>query len=138
MRRPALLHPDMYATTQSEFDYWSNRLLDAFSNAKLRSGFLPIAEQAVEHCPGDAYILLMAATAALLDRKPERALVFLKQFSKRATAKAEPLLHALALGQLEKYVEAKALLDRHKLTTWLAVVRVFPGGPGRRVWITEQ
>src|SRR5258705_364902 len=41
-------------------------------------------------------------------------------------------------GQIEKYVEAKAFLDRNKLTSWLAVVRVFPGGPGRRVWITEQ
>ena len=59
---------------------------------------LAIAEQAVQHCPGDAYILLMAATAALLERQPERALVFLKQFSKRAKAKAEHLLHAERLG----------------------------------------
>src|SRR5712672_4366978 len=65
-------------------------------------------------------------------------LVFLKQFSKYARSKSEPLLHALALGQLEKYVAAKELLDCHKLTTWLAVVRVFPGGTGRQRWVTEQ
>jgi len=138
MRRSALQQPDLFPRTKSELDYWSNRLLHAFANAKLRSGFLPIAEHAVEHCSGDAYILLLAATAALLDREPGRALVFLKQFSKNARSKSEPLLHALALGQLEKYVAAKELLDRHKLTTWLAVVRVFPGGTGRQRWVTEQ
>jgi hypothetical protein len=50
---------------------------------------------------------MLAATAALLDERPERALVFLKRFSKRASAPAEHLLHALALNQVNKRVAAR-------------------------------
>ncbi len=57
----------------------------AFADADRDSGFLPLAEEALAACPGDPVILMLAATAALLDRQPVRALVFLKRFSNRAS-----------------------------------------------------
>ena len=138
MRRSAVQQPDLFPKQKDLLDFWSNRLMGAFSNSKQHSGFLSIAEDAVKNCPGDAQILLLAATAALFDHRPDRALVFLKQFSKIATSKAQHLLHALALGQLEKYVEAKALLDQHKLTNWMNVARVFPAAPWRQAWVIHN
>jgi hypothetical protein len=45
-----------------------DRLLRAaFADRSRRSGFLPQAEEAVRARPGDGHILLLAATAALLD-----------------------------------------------------------------------
>ena len=120
MPRPALRQSDLFAEAPYESDSWTERLLAAFTDANLHSGFLPLAEKAIEACPGDAVILMLAATAALLDERPERALVFLKRFSKRASAPAEHLLHALALNQVNKRVAAKALLERNGLTSWLA------------------
>ena len=92
MPRSALRQSDLFADAPYKSDIWSERLLAAFADANLRSGFLPLAEQAIEACPGDAIILILAATAALLDERPERALVFLKRFSKRASAPAETSL----------------------------------------------
>src|SRR5437762_9780396 len=72
----------------------------AIADPHRQSGFLAIAEQAVGACPGDGHILLLAATAALLDRNCGRAQTFLKRFSKRFVAvKAYHLLRALALAQ---------------------------------------
>ena len=119
MPRSALRQSDLFADAPHEFDIWSERLLAAFADANLHSGFLPLAEQAIEACPGDAIILMLAATAALLDERPERALVFLKRFSKRASAPAEHLLHALALNQLDKRAAARALLESNGLTSRL-------------------
>ena len=61
----------------------STMLLDAFADPKRTCGFLPLAEDAVRADPGSPVILCLAATAALLDEHPERALVFLKRYSKR-------------------------------------------------------
>jgi SNF2 family DNA or RNA helicase len=80
----------------------------------------------------------MAATAALLDERPERALVFLKRFSKRAEAPAARLLYALALNQLNKHAAAKTLLERHALTSWPAALPAFPGGYERLPWLIKQ
>jgi hypothetical protein len=132
MARPALRQSDLFAEMPYESDIWSDRLLAAFADTNLRSGFLPLAQKAVEACPGDAVILILAATAALLDEAPERALVFLKRFSKRASAPAEHLLHALALNKVNKRVAARALLEQNGLTTWPAAVEAFPGGDRMR------
>jgi hypothetical protein len=135
MPRPALRQ---FAETPDESDIWTERLLAAFADASLHSGFLPLAEKAIEACPGDAVILMLAATAALLDDRPERALVLLKRFSKRASAPAEHLLHALALNQVNKRVAAKALLERNRLTSWPAARYAFPGGSERLPWLKRQ
>jgi superfamily II DNA or RNA helicase len=138
MPRPALRQSDLFAEAPYEPDIWSGRLLAAFADAKLHSGFLPLAEEAIEACPGDVIILMLAATAALLDERPERALVFLKRFSKRASAPAEHVLHALALNQVNKRAAARALLERNGLTNRLAAVKAFPGGSRRLPWLMRQ
>ena len=134
----ALRHPDLFAGAPHESDVWLERLLAAFADANLHSGFLPLAEQAIEACPGDASILMLAAVAALLDERPQRALVFLKRFSKRASAPAEHLLHALALNQLDKPVAARALLESNGLNSRWSAVRAFPGGSERLPWLIQQ
>jgi superfamily II DNA or RNA helicase len=138
MARSALRQSDLFAEVPYESDIWSEQLLAAFADTKLRSGFLPLAEKAIEACPGDAVILILAATAALLDERPERALVFLKRFSKHASAPAEHLLHALALNQVNKRIAARALLERNGLTTRLAAIEAFPGGSKRLPWLMPQ
>ncbi|MBA3518081.1 MAG: DEAD/DEAH box helicase family protein [Rhizobiales bacterium] len=126
------------ADTPYESDIWSDRLLTAFADANLDSGFLPLAENAIEARPGDPVILMLAAMAALLDERPERALVFLKRFSRRASAPAEHLLRALALHQLNKPVAARALLERNGLAGRRAALQAFPGGPKRLPWLMRQ
>ena len=138
MARPALRQSDLFAEMPYESDIWSDRLLAAFADTNLRSGFLPLAQKAIEACPGDAVILILAAMAALLDEAPERALVFLKRFSKHASAPAAHLLHALALNKVNKRVAARALLERNGLTTWPAAVEAFPGGLKRLPWLMPQ
>jgi superfamily II DNA or RNA helicase len=138
MARPALRQSDLFAEVPYTSDIWSERLLAAFADTNLRSGFLPLAEKAIEACPGDAVSLILAATAALLEERPERALVLLKRFSKHASAPAEHLLHALALNQVNKRVAARALLERNGLTTWPAAIEAFPGGAKRLPWLIPQ
>ena len=58
----------------------------AIADPLRESGFLPLAEDAVRASPGDGHILLLAATAALLDRDHERSLKFLKRFAKHLGA----------------------------------------------------
>jgi ferredoxin len=55
MPRPALRQPDLFAEAPSASDNRTERLA-TFSDANLNSGFLPLAEKAVEACPGDAVI----------------------------------------------------------------------------------
>ena len=138
MPSPALRQADLFEEPPNASDVWSDRLLAAFADANVRSGLLPLAEKAIAACPADAVLLLMAATAALLDERPERALVFLNRFSKRAKAPAAHLLHALALNQLNKRTAAKVLLEQHGLTSWPAALPVFPGGYERLPWLIRQ
>jgi superfamily II DNA or RNA helicase len=118
---------------------WRERLLNAFADARKTSGFLPIAEQALLDWPGDAKILCFAATAALLDGEPERALVFLKRYSKRYIPSLPyHLLMALAADQQNKPMVARAILERHGLTSPYDAVRAFPAGWERRHWLNKR
>ena len=54
MPRSALRQSDLFAEAPYKSDIWTERLLAAFADANLHSGFLPLAEQAIEACPGDA------------------------------------------------------------------------------------
>jgi superfamily II DNA or RNA helicase len=125
-----------FAGAPDEPDEWDNRLLDAFANEEVTSGFLALAEEALRAMPGDAHILCLGATAALLDRNPERALVFLKRYSKRYVPTAtHHLLFALALDLQNKPAMARAILERHGLISLPDAMRVFPGGWARRAWL---
>jgi hypothetical protein len=108
----------------------------ALTDPGRHSGFLPIAEEAVQASPGDGNVLLQAATAALLDDHPERALVFLKRFSKRyVPVPTYSLLYALALEQDNKRAAARVVLDHHRLTEPFEALLCFPGGWARRDWL---
>jgi superfamily II DNA or RNA helicase len=123
----------------SDSDLWFERFSRYFDDPKRHSGFLELAESAVAACPGDPSILSLAATAALLDKRPDRALVFLKRLSKRySAAPADHLLQALALFQEGKRLAARAHLERHDLTEWPVALQVFPAGMERIGWLAGQ
>jgi superfamily II DNA or RNA helicase len=118
---------------------WAEVLAAAFADRHRKTGFLPLAEDALRAHPGDAVILCYAATAALLDETPARALVFLKRYAKRyVPGSTWHLLYALALAQENKIGASRALLERHALTYPHEAVRVFPGGQERSGWLVGQ
>jgi superfamily II DNA or RNA helicase len=118
---------------------WEQALSAAFKDPDRQSGFLPQAEEAVRARPGDAPILLLAATAALLDEEPARAQVFLKRFSKRYVAlPAWHLLRALLLAQENRLAAARSVLEAHRLDDWFYALGYFPGGYWRREWLARQ
>jgi superfamily II DNA or RNA helicase len=115
---------------------WDLRLLSAFEDEQKTSDFLPLAEEALRHMPGDPAVLCLAATAALLDGEPDRALVFLKRYAKRYVPTAtHHLLSALAAEQQNKPGVARALLERHGMTSPFEAMQAFPGGWERRKWL---
>jgi superfamily II DNA or RNA helicase len=118
---------------------WDLVLLDAFADPGRHSGFLPLAEEAVRAQPGDGGLLLLAATAALMDQNPARAQVFLKRFRKRYVAiDTYHLLNALTLAQENRLASARSLLQAHGLTDWFKALNIFPGGFERRAWLSSQ
>src|SRR5215475_16214730 len=118
---------------------WERVLLAAFADPERCGGFLLQAEEAVRAQPGDGHILLLAATAALLDGQPARAQVFLKRFSKRYVAVASShLLHALALAQAGKLTSARSVLEANRLSSLFDGLRNFPGGPRRLTWLSRE
>ena len=118
---------------------WEQILRAAFAEPDRNSGFLELAEEAVRAQPGDGRILLLAATAALLDADPARPQVFLKRFSKRfVPVAAWHLLQALAFGQANKLAAARAVLNDRGLTDEFDVKWLFPGGLRRRRWLHGQ
>jgi superfamily II DNA or RNA helicase len=115
---------------------WSERLAEAFADRARTHGFLPLAEEAERACPGDPVILCQAAMAALLDRRPDKAQLYLKRYAKRyVPAQSHHLLSALALGVQNKLTPARALLERYGLTNWRDAMRFFPGGSEQRLWL---
>jgi superfamily II DNA or RNA helicase len=117
---------------------WEAIMLGTFWEENPGEKALAKAEEAVRACPGDSIILCLAATAALLAHRPERALVFLKRLSKRyIPTNTDFLLHALALGQQKKITAARGLLLRYGLTSMTEAYPAFPGGPPLRKWLFE-
>lgn len=115
------------------------RLRAAIADPNQASGFLALAEQAVQAWPADPHILLLAATAALLDRDPERALKFLKRFAKRfVLVDAYHLLGALALAQQNKVALARSVLESHGMRGAFAAFINFPGSSTRRAWLERE
>jgi superfamily II DNA or RNA helicase len=118
---------------------WVAKLGEAIADKHADAALLPVAEEAVRQDPGNPVILLLAATAAVLDHNPERALAFLKRFSKRYVPNARyHLLSALAAEQQKKTAVARTILEQHGLTSGAAVYDAFPYGWGRRKWLNER
>ena len=82
----------------------------------------------------------MAATAALLDGKSDKAQLYLKRYAKRyvTSTRSYFLLSALALAAQKKLIAARALLERHGLTELRAAAIAFPGGLTRLGWLAMQ
>jgi hypothetical protein len=111
---------------------WEEILTEAFADPDRTSGFLEDAEIAVRAQPGDGPVLLLAATAALLDRNPERAQIFLKRFSKRFFAGTTwHLLRGLALAQEGKLGLARVVLEDHGLAKRFESFLAFSGRMGQ-------
>ena len=124
---------------RADCDAWSERLADAFADRSRTHGFLALAEEAERACPGDPVILCQAAMAALLDRRSDKAQLYLKRYAKRyVPTQSHHLLSALALGLQNKLIPARALLERHGLTNWRDAMPFFPGGWERRFWLDER
>src|SRR2546426_2414380 len=118
---------------------WDQVLMAAFADPDRASGFLPQAEEAVRAHPGEGLILLLAATAALLDQNPERAQIFLKRFSKRFVAIAPyHLLRALVLEEGNNLASARSVLEANGLANGFDALQVFPGGWTRRTWLFRR
>jgi hypothetical protein len=52
---------------------WQKILRATFADVRHKAELLPLAEQALRACPDDGHVMLLAATAALIDRRPARA-----------------------------------------------------------------
>src|SRR5262249_31060796 len=96
MASPVLRQAALFRNAEA-VEVGTDRLLGAFVDATARSRLLPLAEQAVAACPADRGLLLLAATAAVLDKRPDRALGLLDRLSKSRKALAAHLLYPLAL-----------------------------------------
>ena len=133
--KPPVVEPELFADP----DKWADTLSRTLGDPTRTSGFLAEAEKAERACPGDPVILLMAATAALLDGEPDKAQLFLKRYAKRYTpGRPYFLLSALALAAQKKLIAARALLERHDLTELRAAMIVFPRGRARLGWLAER
>ncbi len=118
---------------------WARTLAQALADPCRTDGFLAEAEKAERACPGDPIILCQAATAALLDCRPDKAQLYLKRYAKRyAARKPYCLLSALTLAAQNKLIAARAMLERHDLTNWRMAMGSFPGGWERRRWLAER
>ena len=126
------------ADNEADADAWYRRLVVAFGHADPSDGFLPLAERALLACPGDIDLLLLAANAALIDGRHERALVFLKRFHKRAESPSEHLLRAFAVHLAGQRAAAKAMLERHALQAPPVAFKYYPAGMSQVDWFVEQ
>jgi superfamily II DNA or RNA helicase len=136
MPRPTSTLPQHGETFPDGPEAWRELLENALASAKRKDSYLALAEAAERACPGDPHILSLAATAALLDGRAEKAQTYLKRYSKRyEQGRTWNLLTALALGQQNKAAAARDLLQRYALTDWATAWPVFPGGAGHRSWL---
>ena len=138
MPHPAIRQTGLFDLKPDVAQFWMDRLNAAFADASKSSGLLSLAEDAVSACPRDALILLMAATAAVLEARPERAFALLKRFSLLAKSPTEHVVHAIALSQSNRGGAARKMLLRNNMHTWPAVVQAFPAGSGRVTWLLRQ
>jgi superfamily II DNA or RNA helicase len=136
---PVRAQPLLPLELPNPVETWIDRLSEALDDPTRHSGFLPLGEEAVAACPGNGPVLSLAATAALLERSPDRALVFLKRISKRYQPRpTEHLLSALAFFQKNNRAAARELLTAHDLTRWQEAFHAFPAGQARFRWLAEQ
>jgi superfamily II DNA or RNA helicase len=133
------LFPDLEPTGPSNqnADFWLRAVRAALANRSHRS--MAIAEEGLQAWPVSPELLLLGALTALAAGKPERALALLKRYGKRYVPnKPVALLTALALGDQEKYAEARAMLRAEKLNTNAEVINSFVGDEVMADWLFDR
>ena len=131
--------PLLMTVTPDASGGWDTVLIEAFADPAANRGFCRWRRTRCSPDPGDPVILCLAATAALLDKTPERALVFLKRYVRRCAPTATyHLLQALALAQQGKLAAARTLLVRYGLTSFPHALRAFPCGWDRGRWLSAR
>ena len=128
-----MAEPDQAA----DADTWADKIEDALNRGERHP--LALAEEAVRTCPGDYTLLCLAATAALIEERPDRAQLYLKRLRKRyEPGPTYPLLLALALDQQKRRPAARELLRQNNLTSYVTAMRVFPGGVSLSRWLSDR
>ena len=128
-----MAEPDQAA----DADTWADKIADALNRGERHP--LALAEEAVRTCPGDYTLLCLAATAALIEERPDRAQLYLKRLRKRyEPGPTYPLLLALALDQQKRRSAARELLKQNNLTSYVTAMRVFPGGVSLSRWLSDR
>jgi superfamily II DNA or RNA helicase len=129
--------PPLSPIERPDRDYWDGTIRAALAERSRRS--LLVAEQALNACPGDPDLLLLAALTALANADPERAHRLLKRFRKRwVPAKDVELLTALAFGQQKQYAKAMAVLRESRLDTHRAAIAAFVGDAFMQDWLLDN
>lgn len=91
---------------------WIERIGQRMHNPELHP--LELAQKALQECPGDPYVLEIAAFAALVENRPDICLRYMHRLAKRYSP--APILYlgrAIALAQKDAWGPAQALLDEH-------------------------
>ncbi len=133
MAPPSPPHP----AESGDRDFWQDAIHASLSARSSRS--LAFAEQALQECPADPMLLLLAALTMLANKQPERALAVLKRFGRRCIpGRPANLLTALALGQRDEFAKARAVLRESKLDTNRAALASFVGPPVMHDWLLDQ
>src|SRR5438128_3834737 len=98
-------------------DLWIEELRAALAERSPR--LMVFAESALRESPGHPELLMLAALAALVERQPDRALVYLKRFRKRYAAGGPiTLLSALAAAQRGQFSRASTMLKEAGMATF--------------------
>lgn len=95
---------------------WAESIRSRLSAKEL--GPLELATQALLHYPVDGTLLVLAAYAGIVEEKPDAALRYLKRFTNHFYP--DEGIHAgraIALAQLGRWPNAKALVERYRLAT---------------------
>ena len=131
------LEPMAEPDQAADADTWAEKIEDALNRGERHP--LALAEEAVRTCPGDYTLLCLAATAALIEERPDRAQLYLKRLRKRyEPGPTYPLLLALALDQQKRRSAARELLKQNNLTSYVTAMRVFPGGVSLSRWLSDR
>ncbi|MEJ7616248.1 MAG: DEAD/DEAH box helicase, partial [Pyrinomonadaceae bacterium] len=114
---------------------WKARL--AAHVSRREKDALAAVQPALNAYPADPELLLLAALAALLDKRPDQSLRYQHRFAKKfSPIEAEDhLLHALALAQQERWTQAAQILKQHGQAKLHGSIHYLPCGWSLMSWI---
>jgi superfamily II DNA or RNA helicase len=97
------------------------------------------AEDGLRLWPADPDLLHLAMLAALIERRPARALALFRRAARQAPpGRAANLLHGLAVAQTGDIAQAWTILNREKLLPETEARAAFVGGAAWLPWLTAR